>query len=596
MALKLFHRDNAISLLVPTTTLFFLPNNYDSFNLPKLLALVLIVNFLYLTNLKFLTIKLSNRTKWIFGISCAVIVMGAARSSDISSAILGNYAQNTGLLALITCLLLAIFLLKYNYQNLSKSLLGSLVLTGVLASLYAIIQRIGLDPVAWKEQGWIVSTLGNPNFSSSYLGIISLISAILFFSEKKAKIKISYGICAMLNLIGCYLSQSDQGFAILAVGSLFLMLNFVLRNTNLVYKIFINSVMGIFALTIIIFLLKRKDELAFIRNSLEYRLYYWQASLEIIRNNLFLGIGYGDFEDEFFRYRSVNHFLYGRGEFAASAHNYFLDFYSLGGLPLGTGYLMFCILITYLLFSITKRDWKENTQETKILFIGWIGFILQSLVSIPVISFLIFGTIIASLITKSYLRSNIAQSTEFSFKSKRIDLSMIQLKSASSAIVLILNFALSGVIANGDNKLKGVLDFAPANQLELEQKMNEINDILTLPIYREEYKFMLAKNLFNQGLGYQAKPIMEEATNNALHASRKFWYLAYFSMNIGNNQDSLKYFIQAKRLDPMNLDLRKDLVLLLKKQKNFKAANIELEELRKIAPLSEQVKTLNGSS
>jgi len=173
---------------------------------------------------------------------------------------------------------------------------------------------------------------------------------------------------------------------------------------------------------------------------------------------------------------------------------------------------------------------------------------------------------------------------------------MTQLKSASSAIVLILNFALSGIIANGDNKLKGVLDFAPANQLELEQKMNEIKDILTLPIYREEYKFMLAKNLFNQGLGYQAKPIMEEATNNALHASRKFWYLAYFSMNIGNNQDSLKYFIKAKRLDPMNLELRKDLVLLLKKQKNFKAANIELEELRKIAPLSEQVKTLNGSS
>jgi len=596
MALKLFHRENAISLLIPATTLFFLPNNYDSFNLPKLLALVLVVNFLYLTNLKFLTIKLSNRTKWIFGISCAVIVMGTVRSSDISSAILGNYAQNTGVLALISCVALAVFLLKSKDLNLLTRVTKSLVLSGALVGTYGLIQKLGFDPVKWTAEGWIISTLGNPNFSSSFLGIVCLISVILFFSEKKTKIKISYGICAALNLIGCYLSKSDQGFAILAVGSLFLMLNFMVRTQNLKYKILISSGMGMLALTVIIFLLMRKDEITFIKNSLEFRLYYWQASLEIIRNNLFLGTGYGDFEDEFFRYRSVNHFLYGRGEFAASAHNYFLEFFSLGGLLLGSVYLIFCILITYLLLSITRRDWKENTLEIKVLFIGWVGFILQSLVSIPVISFLIFGTIIAALIAKSYLRLNLVESNKSSLNSKKINLNMDYLKYASSAIVLILNFSLSSVIVNGDSKLKDALDFAPTNQLELELKMNEITEILTLPIYREEYKFVLAKNLFNQGLGYQAKPIMEEATNNALHASQKYWYLAYFSMNIGNNQDSIKYFIEAKRLDPMNLDLRKDLILLLKKQNNFKAANIELEELRRFVPLSEQVKALNKSS
>jgi tetratricopeptide (TPR) repeat protein len=519
--------------------------------------------------------------------------MGTIRSSDISSAILGNYAQNTGWLTLIACLTLAMFLIKYNNQDSLEFLPKSIVPTGMLVSLYAIIQKIGLDPVNWREPGWIVSTLGNPNFSSSYLGIVFLISVILFFPEKNAKRKFFFGVSVILNLMGCYLCNSDQGYAIIAVGSFLLTLNYVVRIRNLAYKFVMSSSLGILLISAITLLIIRKDEFAFIRDSLQFRLFYWQASLDIIRNNLFLGTGFGDFEDEFFKNRGVDHFLNGRGEFAASAHNYFLDFFSLGGLLLGTGYLFFCLLITYLLLSTTKRYWKENPKKMQVLVIGWVGFLLQSLVSIPVIPFLIFGTIIASLIAREYLVLEIFNGGKSSFKSKKSNLNVSNLISIGTLTLLTINLVLSSVIIHNENKLKKILDFTPITQLDLEQKMNDTRDLLAFCLYPEEYKFMLAKNLFNQGFGYQAESIMLDAAKNGLHAYNKFWYLAYFSMNIGRNEEAIRYFSRAKEFDPMNLNLRKDLYLLLQKNNDFIGASIELNELREIAPFSEQVKTLN---
>lgn len=590
---RLFQKKNAVALLVPVTTLTFLPNNYDAFNIPKLLALVITMNFLFLINYDFLHLKLSVRAKQLIAVYCMIICIGIIKSSDISSAILGNYAQNTGLLALMMCLGLAIFILKYSDADLSSKIYESIIFTGVVVSTYAVLQKFNLDPINWTEKGWIVSTLGNPNFSSSFLAIVSLISIISILSEKNNFKKIYYAVSGALNIIGCYSSNSDQGYAILALGGVFLLINLVLRIQNIMVKnAALSSIVLILATFAALFLFKI-EEFNFLKTSLQYRFYYWQASLAIIRNNLLLGTGFGDFEDEFFKNRSLDHFLNGRGEYAASAHNYILEFYSLGGLMLGTGYLVFCIVITHYVIRLRNYKGEKNTKDWQILFISWLSFQLQSLVSIPIVSFLIFGTLISFLIIKRYVNLQTVNEVNHLRKLKNPTIQATNWKRLGATVLLTSNLAFASLLLNNDNKLKQVIEYSPATIEELEVKKNSISNLLKFPIYREEYKFLLARNLFNQGIGYEAEPLMKDATKSELHSYRKYWYLAYFYMNIGKDSESLRSFYEAIKFDPMNLNLRKDFILLLRKKNEIDAAKDELDKLEKLAPSSEQFRSLS---
>lgn len=596
MAHKLFEKNNAITILIPTITLIFLPSNYDSFNLPKLIAFILILNFLVLVNINLMTIPLRKWTKKLIYVAVLLVTLGTLKSIDVSSAILGNYAQNTGWLTLMSCISLAVFLLKLENKKLTSKLMLSLAGTGVFVAIYAFIQKLGLDPIKWTAEKWIISTLGNPNFTSSFLAISCLISLTFWNFESQPIKKFMWILSAITTSIGCYLANSDQGYAVIVVGIFIIVILNVQRLKNLKLKRLCNIVLITSVVVSAVILYTINEKFLVLQLSLKYRIYYWEASWDMFVNNILFGVGFGNFEDSFFRYRSLNHYLNGRGEFAASSHNYFLELFSLGGVLLGSGYLLYCGYVSILLIKIIKKSPIVEAKNVQLLGVSWIAFLLQSSVSIPVIPFLVIGTVTSILIIKT--NDSIKQTSQATEASEEIFKKFLRGKSIRmvTLFTLIINLIVSTALILQDQKLKTTIDFVPKTTKDLTSKKVNVKNLTGKKIYREEYKYLLAKNLFNQGFGYEGEVVMKDASNNALHAYNKYWYLGYFNLNLNKTNEAIMYLKFAKELDPVNLNIRRDLVLLLRLQKDVKNASSELEELRKLSPNSEQYKSLVNKS
>lgn len=594
MAFKLFAKQNASFLLVPIVTLAFLPNNYDPFNLPKLWGFILTVNFLFLVNTNTLKLKLNPRIKMIFILLVFSITCGTVKSSSISSAVFGNYAQNTGWLTLLMCILLAIIIIKLEQENLSNLFMQSIGITGVLVSLYAFIQERGIDPVKWSQEGWIVSTLGNPNFTSSFLAIAFLILITYWDFENNHKLKTVYAASAAMALIGCSLADSDQGYVIIFVGTVTILILKVLRNKNRRQRIVIFTSSTIIVCVVIATLIFSTTKLTFLQSSLQFRVYYWETSINMFRENILFGVGYANFEDSFHKYRSLDHFLYGKGEFAASSHNYFLEWFALGGILAGTSYILVCIFITAKMIRLIQQQSEKKSKNVQLLAVSWIGYVLQSLISIPVVPMLVIGTIIGSLIIKTNLKSVEKSKQIANQENSPVNLITKRVFIFGSCLILIINVIISSTMLIKDNNFKNIIDFQPSTENELSLKLSKYRQVMDRSLYSQEYSFMFAKNLFNQGLGYDAELIMKETFGDTLHSYKKNWYLAYFNSNVGKSKDAIEFFLKAKNLDPKNLNLRKDLILLLRRENFIDKAKNELEELANLAPNSDQYKSLTS--
>lgn len=86
--------------------------------------------------------------------------------------------------------------------------------SGFLVSIYAILQRMGVDKNIWVQdvQNRVFSTLGQPNWLATYLSVLILISIILFLKEKTLK-KIIFIVLTITFYTVSIFTKSRSGFA-----------------------------------------------------------------------------------------------------------------------------------------------------------------------------------------------------------------------------------------------------------------------------------------------------------------------------------------------------------------------------------------------
>jgi len=538
------------------TTLIILPNlGTDPINVVKLvtvfsgLILSLVLFFSeYLKALKHLSkiLMISISTLFLFFILSFML-----SNQPLTEKLLGTWGRSTGLVY-YSVLLILIIVGNFLGKTLGAGFaIRSFILLSIPFNLYGFLQAFGIDPIPWSRKE-VFSTVGNTNFSSalcSFFGIAILSKYV--FSETYQKSSEKLGLISMfaLNFFVLIKTSSVQGFLLLTLGGLILVLiKLWIQEKKRLYFTVIFSILSI-APVVFAGLLDRGplSKLLF-QETLAYRTDYWRAGLNMIADKPFVGLGFDAYGDYYRLYRdSTAVFRTGPERVSNTAHNIFID------LGVNAGFivmLLMLVLFIYPSLSIIRRIFisKNTTFEEVFLSVFLIAYFVQGMISINQIgigvwAWLFMGLAFAvvsnrgevamyntSVVHKNNLSSKKKASRANMYSTKYPQLSAKQLVSAFITIALISPIALAPIIQDF-RVLK--ISKSIVNESPREDSLLKINGLMntgqaelildTLAKNQDTRTLDFAKELyvFNPRSLYALRVISEQSPDSAFRNAAK---------------------------------------------------------------------------
>ena len=283
-----------------------------------------------------------------------------------------------------------------------KVALAWLVWAGVPATAYGLVQLVGADPYQWNNEGWLVSTFGNPNFAAAGLSMLALLTAGLALTK-------SYGtlwrvlmapLAALEALLALQTGSSQAIFALAAgvgAGALAWLLHWDnARRAVAVIGLAAAGAIG-FALTLMA-LFGLGPLVPFISSdTLMFRQWYWGAAVGMATSHPILGVGpdgYGRFYGEFRSEQAAEMFTLG----ASAAHDVPLQWAATVGIPAA---LLYVALMVSVAVVVLRRLWVQGPSASPLalpLLAVWVAYQVQSLVSIDATSIAMLGWLTTGLL------------------------------------------------------------------------------------------------------------------------------------------------------------------------------------------------------
>jgi len=374
---------------------------YDPINLIKMLFVTLGTFFA-------VGIVLANRDQfnfkskqlfpiYFFGFSILIPLFLAPAS--FSQQFWGIFGRNTGALTLlVSSLIILISSLAIDANGLVKAV-RILIVLNVFLVFYCLIQIAGLDPVGWSQFAPF-ATLGNVNFLSAILGMLSVILFVqLFYSKEVLPLKLFLFVVLFINIFVMLETDSIQGPIIFIIGGSFSALCFAWsRKKRLTMAILSLLLLPMYAGGI--FGLFNQGPLSRIvyQASNVFRADYMSAAWKTFLANFATGVGHDSFDGW---YRTERGFIsaYRTGPFRTtnSAHNIYLDMAANGGIFLFVSYLS--VVVVTLIFALNYIRKCKVLNVTFLSILGaWVAFIVQSAISINQIGISIWGWIFTGAI------------------------------------------------------------------------------------------------------------------------------------------------------------------------------------------------------
>ncbi len=164
---------------------------------------------------------------WVVAALGIILLLSAVQGLSSRVSLVGSFNRDQGVVTLVAYL--ALFILAavrlYARDQLAR-LLDTIVLTSLPVAVYAILQRIGADPVPWSGFGAavtdrVIGTQGNATFLGGYLALAILPTLYLLLqarAERKTARLAVYGVTLALQVIGLLLSDSRGAALGLAAG------------------------------------------------------------------------------------------------------------------------------------------------------------------------------------------------------------------------------------------------------------------------------------------------------------------------------------------------------------------------------------------
>jgi len=423
-------------------TIVFDININDPFNVPKLIALILISSWVlveiimtvYLRPLKLKSLQLMIITILALFILTQIILVFF--SPNIYIALFGETQRRNGFFSYFALSVILIYsMLKIDFKNIDK-LLRVFLITGIIVGIYGLIQVTGNDWVSWENPyNSAITTLGNPNFTSAFLALVFVACVTILLSKQfKSTIQVSSVFLAPICLFLIWSSDSRQGIYALTIGVFFYLIMQVFIE-RMKYR-FVVLIAALIMLFISIAGMLQSGPLTGIlyKPSVSVRGYYWRAAMEMFVGNPISGVGLDSYGIYFRKFKEIGYVRnYGVEITSNNAHNTFLQFFATGGFFLGIIYLVL-VLATFMvgLRAINRSTNIYQQRSLLILMSIYVTFQSQSLISIDNLGLSVWAWVFGGSIVglSHYILSNeyktINKAEEINFERNKSRLTLIK--------------------------------------------------------------------------------------------------------------------------------------------------------------------------
>jgi hypothetical protein len=557
---------NPLASLIGATglivTAFYWYQGSDPVNAPKLAMLGLgafAVLGVLVTNHNFIV---RHSSKWVLS-GVVVFILGLLAPIFFADAnktqmIFGVYGRNTGFLTYFAFVVLFLASQLLQTREQIKKILVFFFVAVVTNQLVSLLQILGLNPLRVNDLfGTIIGTFGNPNFISAFMGMAAVMAIAFSFTYKRfTKVWMLLTLNSLLSIWFVLVSNSKQGLIIVVAGSMLILLIWIYhsglnRNYLRLYSLFLTLALALGVLGI-----SNKGPLASLiyESSIGFRIRYWMAGIVMFRDHFLYGVGLNSYGDWYRFSRDAESIVSPGLEVTAnSAHNIYIDFAANGGVLLILGYLTLALLVLRSSFTAFKNS-PDFDPILSTLFVGWVGYSMQGLVSIDQIGLTVWGWILGGLlIAYSNLIGNnlVAGNTNDKNTKKKTEVSALPARSAIGIFV----FTLLGGLMYFQSFLVDVKWGAAL-------RSGNPNDLRTAALRwpRDENKIGNASYIFIQNqLDSQSLELAREGVKN-FPRSTSLWRLIFQnkSASLEERKSALEMMI---KLDPRNEELKRLLAL-----------------------------------
>ena len=396
--------ERLLILMLYGTTLLVLPYTVsDPINLPKMVVLVGIAGALaglLLFNAKGLVTKSHKPILIISALFIIYLLIVLAKSGvAFPENLYGTAGRNTGVATYASFAVVGLACALISSETMIDRVFTSLLLIGVFLLGYGILQFIGLEPFPYINtyESNVFGTFGNPNFQSSFMGMLAVLAAAFTLkSSLKSATRIGSFTLVASSLVGVYLTDSIQGFFNFALGFSFIVLFYLISTGRKIFTRIMGVLLLLGTLSIVAAFLNAGPlaEILY-KGSMSARVYYWKSAIKIALDYPFFGVGMDQYVDWLRVYRNSEEVA--TNLTADSAHNIYLDVLSGGGFPLFLLFSSFTILTIISIIRVSKR--KELPSGNYFVLVGlWIAYQAQSLISISQIGVAVWGWVFSGLL------------------------------------------------------------------------------------------------------------------------------------------------------------------------------------------------------
>ena len=296
------------------------------------------------------TIRRTKFDWWVLGF-VGWAALTTALSVHPATSLFGKYTRYEGFATYLGYgVLFFLSVQVLNSEGRVRSMARTICLSGLLVSLYGVMQATGHDPSRWAtlpfDKGMAFSTLGNPDLLGGYIIFPLVINVAMALSEARNNWKLFHWIATFF-ISACWILTFVRGAWVGGVVGLgFLMVVVVRQRRSLLAldKLFL-GLTGIAAVAVAVVtmrsgagvtnvLSRALSAFSLSEGSVGSRLQIWGSALQAIWHRPLFGWGPDTFRFAFGPYRTVDYVAHnGFAMTADNAHNYILQLTTTLGVP-----------------------------------------------------------------------------------------------------------------------------------------------------------------------------------------------------------------------------------------------------------------------
>ena len=476
----------------------------------------------------------------------------ANSDSPLVQNLYGEYGRNTGFIAYILLILVFLSALVLRAEGSFRLLIWGLILAGVVNVIYCLWVVIFGDFIPWNNPyGNILGTFGNPNFIGAFLGFFaSAMVAFVIKNKFSIYLVITAGLVFFLAVYEIIDSSAIQGRVVVLAG-LAIVGFYLIRSTfsSIVPQLGYIAIVGVAGTFALLGALQKGPLSAYIyKTSVSLRGEYWQAGWNMALEKPLTGVGFDAYGDWYRKVRDAQALILpGPDTVTNAAHNVPFDVLASGGWPLFIPYAFIVILAFIAIVKVTLRE-KQYNPVFVAMTVAWVGYQLQSIISINQIGLAIWGWLFSGALIAYEVSTRNVDAPVAQEKRRKVLASRSSEQHFSPTLLAGVGLVIGGLIAcppyTADNKWRNALSSSSVEQLEAALVPGYLNPA-------NSNKYASAVGIFEKSQlpdqAYKYAKIAVEFNPNDFDS----WKILY-SISKSSPEEKADALANMKRLDPLN--------------------------------------------